>query len=153
MNTNTLYANEGSAVLPMGEGAAVAYQLRRVPRAVPVAEDAVQEPAVLPDGERFFQALRDLHDAELLRQLDEVVLDLTKAVLQTGGKGFFALKVQVAKLGKERQVAVKPTVSKSIPMEETRQRLVWADDSGRFCEQDPAQGVLDFDAPRKVMVN
>ncbi len=110
---------------------------------------------VIPElaaGERFFQALRDLHDGELLRQLDEAITVLTAAVLETGGKGHVTLKVQVAKLGKERQVGVKPTVTRQIPQEEVRQRLVWADAQGRFCENDPAQGVLDFEAPRKVLV-
>lgn len=106
-----------------------------------------------PAGERFFQALRDLHDAELLRQLDEGITTLTSAVLETGGKGHLTLKVAVSKLGKDRQVAVKPTVTRQVPQEETRQRLVWADEHGRFCESDPAQGLLDFDAPKRVNVN
>ena len=110
-------------------------------------------PQDMPAGERFFQSLRDLHDGELLRQLDEVVTQLTAAVLETGGKGSFTLKVQVSKLGKERQVGVKPTLTRTIPQEETRMRLVWADEQGRFCANDPAQGMLDFDAPRKVAVN
>jgi len=109
-------------------------------------------PADMPAGERFFQALRDLHDGELLRQLDEGITMLTAAVLETGGKGHLTLKVVVAKLGKERQVGVKPTVTRQIPQEEVRQRLVWADAQGRFCEHDPAQGLLDFDAPKKVKV-
>lgn len=109
-------------------------------------------PQDTPAGERFFQSLRDLHDGELLRQLDEVVTQLTAAVLETGGKGSFTLKVQVSKLGKERQVGVKPTLTRSIPQEETRMRLVWADEQGRFCENDPAQAVFDFDAPKKVTV-
>ena len=111
------------------------------------------EPQDMPAGERFFQALRDLHDGELLRQLDEGITAVTAAVLETGGKGHLTLKVAVAKLGKERQVAVKPTVSRQVPQEEVRQRLVWADAQGRFCESDPAQGEFDFDAPRKVAVN
>lgn len=110
-------------------------------------------PQDMPAGERFFQALRDLHDGELLRQLDEGVTTLTAAVLETGGKGHVTLKVQVAKLGKERQVAVKPTVTRQIPQEEVRQRLVWADAQGRFCENDPAQGEFDFEAPKKVKVD
>lgn len=48
-------------------------------------------PADMPAGERFFQALRDLHDGELLRQLDEGITMLTAAVLETGGKGAFGL--------------------------------------------------------------
>ena len=107
----------------------------------------------LAAGERFFQALRDLHDGELLRQLDEAMTELIAAVLETGGKGHVTLRVQVSKLGKERQVGVKPTLSRSIPQEETRMRLVWADAQGRLCDNDPAQGVLDFDAPRTVLVN
>ncbi|MBQ3525805.1 MAG: hypothetical protein IJA63_05970 [Akkermansia sp.] len=109
-------------------------------------------PLDAPYGERFFQALRDLHDGELLRQLDEGITALTSAVLETGGKGHLTLKVAVAKLGKDRQVAVKPSVSRSIPQEEVRQRLVWADEHGRFCENDPAQGEFEFDAPKRVEV-
>ena len=109
-------------------------------------------PADSPAGERFFQALRDLHDGELLRQLDEGITDLTAAVMETGGKGHITLKVAVSKLGKERQVGVKPTLSRSIPQEETRLRLLYADEQGRFCVDDPAQGMFDFDAPRKVNV-
>ena len=110
-------------------------------------------PADAPAGERFFQALRDLHDLELLRQLDEGITTLTAAVLETGGKGHVTLKIAVAKLGKERQVAVKPTVTRQVPQEEVRQRLVWADEQGRFCENDPAQALLDFDAPKRVKVD
>ena len=51
-------------------------------------------PLDAPYGERFFQALRDL-----------------------------PLKVAVAKLGKDRQVAVKPSVSRSIPQEEVRDAI------------------------------
>ena len=109
-------------------------------------------PVDSPAGERFFQALRDLHDGELLRQLDEGITELTAAVMETGGKGHLTLKVAVSKLGKERQVGVKPTLSRSIPQEETRLRLLYADEQGRFCVDDPAQGVFDFDAPRKVNV-
>lgn len=109
-------------------------------------------PTDSPAGERFFQALRDLHDGELLRQLDEGITELTAAVMETGGKGHLTLKVAVSKLGKERQVGVKPTLSRSIPQEETRLRLLYADEQGRFCVDDPAQGVFDFDAPRKVNV-
>ncbi len=109
-------------------------------------------PTDSPAGERFFQALRDLHDGELLRQLDEGITELTAAVMETGGKGHLTLKVAVSKLGKERQVGVKPTLSRSIPQEETRLRLLYADEQGRFCVNDPAQGVFDFDAPRKVNV-
>ena len=109
-------------------------------------------PTDSPAGERFFQALRDLHDGELLRQLDEGITELTAAVMETGGKGHLTLKVAVSKLGKERQVGVKPTLSRSIPQEETRLRLLYADEQGRFCVDDPAQGVFDFDAPRKVAV-
>jgi len=109
-------------------------------------------PTDAPAGERFFQSLRDLHDPELLRQLDEGITALTAAVLETGGKGHVTLKIAVAKLGKERQVAVKPTVTRQVPQEEVRQRLVWADAQGRFCESDPAQGVFDFEAPKKVNV-
>ena len=109
-------------------------------------------PTDAPAGERFFQALRDLHDGELLRQLDEGITDLTAAVMETGGKGHLTLKVAVSKLGKERQVGVKPTLSRSIPQEETRLRLLYADEQGRFCVDDPAQGMFDFDAPRKVAV-
>ncbi len=109
-------------------------------------------PVDMPAGERFFQALRDLHDGELLRQLDEGITALTAAVLETGGKGALTLKVAVSKLGKDRQVAVKPSVSRVIPQEEVRQRLVWADAQGRFCESDPMQGELDFDAPKRVQV-
>ena len=109
-------------------------------------------PTDSPAGERFFQALRDLHDGELLRQLDEGITELTAAVMETGGKGHLTLKVAVSKLGKERQVGVKPTLSRSIPQEETRLRLLYADEQGRFCVEDPAQGVFDFDAPRKVNV-
>ena len=109
-------------------------------------------PTDSPAGERFFQALRDLHDGELLRQLDEGITELTAAVMETGGKGHLTLKVAVSKLGKERQVGVKPTLSRSIPQEETRLRLLYADEHGRFCVDDPAQGVFDFDAPRKVNV-
>lgn len=109
-------------------------------------------PTDSPAGERFFQALRDLHDGELLRQLDEGITELTAAVMETGGKGHLTLKVAVSKLGKERQVGVKPTLSRSIPQEETRLRLLYADEQGRFCVDDPAQGMFDFDAPRKVNV-
>ena len=107
-------------------------------------------PTDVPAGERFFQALRELRDAELLRQLDSTIVELTAAVMETGGKGHMTLKVAVSKLGKERQVGVKPTLSRSIPQEETRLRLLYADELGRFCVDDPAQGVFDFDAPRKV---
>lgn len=107
---------------------------------------------ILLPGRGFFQALRDLHDGELLRQLDEGITELTAAVMETGGKGHLTLKVAVSKLGKERQVGVKPTLSRSIPQEETRLRLLYADEQGRFCVDDPAQGVFDFDAPRKVNV-
>lgn len=110
-------------------------------------------PADAPAGERFFRALQDLHDLELLRQLDEGITTLTAAVLETGGKGHLTLKIAVAKLGKERQVAVKPTVTRQVPQEEVRQRLVWADEHGRFCENDPAQALLDFDAPKRVKVD
>ena len=110
-------------------------------------------PTDAPAGERFFQALRDLHDAELLRQLDVGITELTAAVMETGGKGHLTLTVAVSKLGKERQVGVKPTLSRSIPQEETRLRLLYADEQGRFCVDDPAQGVFDFDAPRKVTVS
>ncbi|MBR5594175.1 MAG: hypothetical protein IKW46_08895 [Bacteroidaceae bacterium] len=58
----------------------------------------------------------------------------------------------VSKLGRDRQVGVKPTLSRSIPQEETRLKLLYADETGRFCLDDPAQGMLDFDAPRKVNV-
>ncbi|MBR5887745.1 MAG: hypothetical protein IKZ07_05995 [Akkermansia sp.] len=109
-------------------------------------------PTDAPAGERFFQALRDLRDAELLRQLDECITELTSAVMETGGKGHLTLKVAVSKLGKDRQVGVKPTLSRSIPQEETRLKLLYADEQGRFCVDDPAQGQFDFDAPRKVNV-
>lgn len=107
-------------------------------------------PADGPAGERFFQALRDLHDSELLRQLDATVTELTSAVMETGGKGHMTLKVAVAKKGKDRQVAVKPTLTRTIPQEETRERLLYADEAGRFCLNDPSQMMLDFDAPRRV---
>ena len=109
-------------------------------------------PTDAPAGERFFQALRDLHDAELLRQLDEGITELTSAVMETGGKGHLTLKVAVSKLGRDRQVGVKPTLSRSIPQEETRLKLLYADEYGRFCVDDPAQGQFDFDAPRKLQV-
>ena len=109
-------------------------------------------PTDAPAGERFFQALRDLRDPELLRQLDCTITELTTAVMETGGKGHLTLKVAVSKLGRDRQVGVKPTLSRSIPQEETRLKLLYADETGRFCLDDPAQGMLDFDAPRKVAV-
>lgn len=109
-------------------------------------------PMDAPAGERFFQALRDLRDAELLRQLDVGITELTSAVMETGCKGHLTLKVAVSKLGRDRQVGVKPTLSRSIPQEETRMKLLYADEHGRFCVDDPAQGQFDFDAPRKVNV-
>lgn len=104
----------------------------------------------MPVGERFFQALRDLHDMELLRQLDDTMTELCSAVMETGGKGSMVLKLAVAKKGKDRQIAVKPTVTRTIPQEETRERLLYADETGRFCLDDPAQRLLDFDAPVRV---
>lgn len=109
-------------------------------------------PADKPAGELFFQALRDLHDGELLRQLDSTIVELTSAVMDTGGKGHLTLKVAVSKLGRDRQVGVKPTLSRSIPQEETRMKLLYADELGRFCVDDPAQEKFDFDAPRKLQV-
>lgn len=103
-----------------------------------------------PAGERYFQALRDLHAPELLRQLDATVTELTSAVMETGGRGHMTLKVAVVKKGKDRQVAVKPTLTRSIPQEETRERLLYADETGRFCLDDPAQRTFDFDAPKRV---
>lgn len=104
----------------------------------------------MPVGERFFQGLRDLHDMELLRQLDDTMTELCSAVMETGGKGCMVLKLAVAKKGKDRQIAVKPTVTRTIPQEETRERLLYADETGRFCLDDPAQRLLDFDAPVRV---
>ena len=52
-------------------------------------------PTDAPAGERFFQALRDLRDPELLRQLDCTITELTTAVMETGGKGHLTLKVAV----------------------------------------------------------
>lgn len=104
----------------------------------------------MPVGERFFQGLRDLHDMELLRQLDDTMTELCSAVMETGGKGSMVLKLAVAKKGKDRQIAVKPTVTRTIPQEETRERLLYADETGRFCLDDPAQRLLDFDAPVRV---
>lgn len=107
-------------------------------------------PTDMPAGERFFQALRDLHDGELLRQMDEGVTELCSSVMETGGKGCLTLKLAVVKKGKERQLAIKPTFTKVIPQEETRERLMYADEQGRLCIDDPAQRMLDFDAPVRV---
>lgn len=106
----------------------------------------------MPAGEFYFSVVRDLGEAKLLRQLDGGAQRLISEVLRTGGKGKIALTLTVSKRGGDRQVMITPTVKLDVPQDELRNRLLFADESGRLFQDDPAQGQLDFDAPRKVAV-
>lgn len=105
-----------------------------------------------PAGEFYFSVVSDLGDAKLLRQLDDGTQRLISEVLRTGGKGKIVLQLTVAKRGGDRQVLITPAVKLDVPNDELRNRLLFADESGRLFLDDPAQGHLDFDAPRKVAV-
>lgn len=103
------------------------------------------------DGDAFFQALRDLDDGALLKLLDGSLAELVEACRETGGNGRLSLVVEVKKCGRERMVKVKPKVSVSVPRDEPQERILYADESGRLCTEDPAQGLLDLDLPRRVV--
>lgn len=105
-----------------------------------------------PAGEFFFSALRDLKDGRMLKQLDDGLRRLISEALRTGGKGKIVLSLAVAKRGAERQVMIAPAVKLDVPSDEIHNKLLFADESGRLLQDDPAQGQLDFDAPRKVSV-
>ena len=105
-----------------------------------------------PAGEFYFSVVSDLGDAKLLRQLDDGAQRLISEVLRTGGKGKIVLSLTVAKRGGDRQVMITPAIKLEVPNDELRNRLLFADESGRLFQDDPAQGRLDFDTPRKVEV-
>ena len=105
-----------------------------------------------PPGEFFFGMLRDMNSGKMLRQLDSGSQRLISETLRTGGKGKITLTLTVAKRGGDRQVLITPNIKLDVPNDELRNALLFADDSGRLYTDDPAQGQLDFDAPRKVVV-
>lgn len=107
-------------------------------------------PVDAPDGEFFFAVLSDADAGQMLKQLDETTRKLISAVLKTGGKGKVTLSITVAKCGEERQVKITPKVDASIPRSQIRERLLYADETGRLHLNDPAQGMFDFDAPVRV---
>lgn len=107
-------------------------------------------PVDAPDGEFFFAVLSDTDAGQMLKQLDETTRKLISAVLKTGGKGKVTLSITVTKCGEERQVKITPKVDASIPRSQIRERLLYADETGRLHLNDPAQGMFDFDAPVRV---
>ncbi len=104
----------------------------------------------MPDGEFFFSVMRDSDAGQMLHQLDDHCKALISSVLKFGGKGSVTLKLSVSKCGEERQVLIKPTVKADVPSATIRDRLLYADEQGRLHLNDPAQGLLDFDAPVRV---
>lgn len=104
----------------------------------------------MPDGEFYFSVLRDADAGQMLKQLDAKTKTLIASVLQYGGKGHISLKITVSKCGEERQVLIKPDIKSDFPSATIRDRLLYADEQGRLHLNDPAQGLLDFDAPVRV---
>ncbi len=102
------------------------------------------------DGELFFQALKDVDDGVLLKQLDGKLCELVSACNETGGSGKVSLVLEVKKCPKERMVKVKPKVAASVPCDAPGEMVLYADKEGRLCTDDPAQGRLDLDFPRRV---
>lgn len=102
------------------------------------------------DGELFFQALKDVDDGVLLKQLDGKLCELVAACNETGGNGRLSLVLAVTKCPKERMVRVKPKVTASVPSDAPGERVLYADKEGRLCTDDPAQGRLNLDMPRRV---
>lgn len=103
-----------------------------------------------PPGDFFVGVLRDMRDVKMLHQLDKGIQRLIGETLRTGSKGKITLTLTVAKRGADRQVLITPKLKLDVPDDELRNSLLFADESGRLYQDDPAQGQLDFDAPRKV---
>lgn len=105
-----------------------------------------------PDGEFFFGCLRDICGmGTLLKRLDDDTKRVISEVLRTGNPGKVQLTLSVKKCGEERQILIKPDVKRTVPTSTVRDRLLYADETGRLFTDDPAQGVFNFaDAPQKV---
>ncbi len=107
-------------------------------------------PSDKPDGEFFFDALRDINNGDMLSQLDKGLAAVVSRVLETGDKGKLTLSLSVAKIGSERQVRIKPSIKIDTPNNLITERVLFATETGKLQKDDPRQGKLDFDAPMKV---
>ncbi len=101
-------------------------------------------------GEVFFGNLSEINEGALLTALDTKLTNLVSAVLETGNNGSLTLKLNVKRKGGVNQVVIEPKVTASIPDPTIAPRIMFADISGALHTDDPAQGQLPLDAPKKV---
>lgn len=101
-------------------------------------------------GEVFFENLSEINEGALLTALDTKLTSLVSAVLATGNNGSLTLKLNVKRKGGVNQVVIEPKVTASIPDPTIAPRIMFADTSGALHTDDPAQGQLPLDAPKKV---
>lgn len=104
-------------------------------------------------GDVIFDALTEISDGRLLTQLDEKMSSLVAAVLKTGNKGTLSLSLSVKRKGGEGQIEITPTLKATIPNKSIPARILFADEKGRLHTDDPNQGRLELDAPRRVLPN
>ena len=102
-------------------------------------------------GEVFFDNLSEINEGALLNALDKKMTDLVAAVLATGNNGNLTLKLSVKRKGGMNQVVIEPKVSANIPDPTISARIMFADADGNLHTDDPNQGMLDLDAPKKVI--
>lgn len=101
-------------------------------------------------GDVFFEGLSEINEGALLEALDTKMTSLVSAVLATGNNGSLTLKLSVKRKGGVNQVVIEPKVTASIPDPTIAPRIMFADTSGALHTDDPAQGQLPLDAPKKV---
>lgn len=101
-------------------------------------------------GEVFFDGLSEINEGALLLSLDQKMMDLVAAVLSTGNNGSMTPKLTCKRKGGVNQVVIEPKVTASIPEPAIAPRIMFADRNGELHTEDPNQGLLDLDAPKKV---
>lgn len=101
-------------------------------------------------GEVFFDNLSEINEGALLTALDTKLTNLVSAVLETGNNGSLTLKLNVKRKGGVNQVVIEPKVTASIPEPAIAPRIMFADSNGELHTEDPNQGLLDLDTPKKV---
>lgn len=105
------------------------------------------------DGSRFLDALTTIDSSEMMSQLDRGITDIISAVMDTGEKGKLTLTIEVLKSKKERQLIIKPSVKVATPSYLINSCIAYADKDATLYQDDPCQGLFDFEtAPKRVVI-
>jgi hypothetical protein len=87
--------------------------------------------------------LESLEAGDLMRDADEALAELTKAVEITGGKGSITLKIDLERK-KPGTVVVRAKVDAKVPKEEPTACIRYVGPAGDLLERDPAQAEFNF---------